>query len=158
MNSSDLKFNLAGNLPITLLLAVGRQNELKYFYLTAAALADKIVALIFLYTQKPKVGFPVLACDEDCRRVVTSWHGPQVLADLTRWFLKSLSVQSCWEQGRKLGLNPSLAESCGTVISPLQLFFFCLAILCPITRKPWPFPKWASQYYHSSVSRPLQGW
>lgn len=72
MNSSDLKFNLAGNLPITLLLAVGRQNELKYFYLTAAALADKIVALIFLYTQKPKVGFPVLACDEDCRHVVTS--------------------------------------------------------------------------------------
>lgn len=72
MNSSDLKFNLAGNLPITLLLAVGRQNELKYFYLTATALADKIVALIFLYTQKPKVEFPVLVCDEDCRRVVTS--------------------------------------------------------------------------------------
>lgn len=70
MNNSDLKFNLVGNLPIIPLLAVQNQNELKYFYLTATALANKIVALIFLYAQKPEVGFPVLACDGDCRHVV----------------------------------------------------------------------------------------
>lgn len=63
INNSE--FNLAGNLSITLLLAVGKQNELKYLYLTATALTNKIVALFFLYTQKHKVGFPVLACDED---------------------------------------------------------------------------------------------
>lgn len=56
-NNSDLKFNLAGNLPITLLLAVGKQNYLKYFYLTATVLANKIVALVFLCTQNPTGGF-----------------------------------------------------------------------------------------------------
>lgn len=65
INNPGLKFNLAGNLLITLLLAFGKQNELKYFYLTARALANRIVALISLYTQKHKVGFPVLACDQD---------------------------------------------------------------------------------------------
>jgi len=48
---------LAGNLPVTLLLAIGKQNQLKYFYLTATALANKIIALIFSLYTKTQGGF-----------------------------------------------------------------------------------------------------
>lgn len=65
LNNSELKFSLAGNLLVTLLLAVGKQKQLKYFYLTAPALANKIITLILFCTQKHNVGFAVLACDED---------------------------------------------------------------------------------------------
>lgn len=148
INKSDLKFNLAGNLLTTLLLAVGKQNKLKYFYLTATALANKIVALIFLYTQKHKVGFPVLACDED-KPLDKLWlvdMDPKsyLISRAGFWSLFLFRVSE--NKARNLGLNPSPAEGRGAVISPLPFFFFffCRAILCPITRKPQPFPKWAS--------------
>lgn len=148
INKSDLKFNLAGNLLITLLLAVGKQNKLKYFYLTATALANKIVALIFLYTQKHKVGFPVLACDED-KPLDMLWlvdMDPKscLISHAGFWSLFLFRVSE--NKARNLGLNPSSPEGRGAVISPLPFFFFffCRAILCPITRKPQPFPKWAS--------------
>lgn len=158
INNPGLKFNLAGNLLITLLLAFGKQNELKYFYLTARALANRIVALISLYTQKHKVGFPVLACDQD-KPLDMLWlvdmdPKSHLISHAVFWNLFLFRISE--NEARNLGLNSSPAESCGAVISPLPSF--CLVILCPITRKPQPFPKWASQYYHSSVSRLLQGW
>lgn len=108
---------------------MGKQNELKYFYLTATALANKIVALIFLYTQKPKVGFAVLTCDEGCRHVVTGWHGPQSYLISHTGFSNPFLFRIGENKARKLGLNFSLVEGCGAEIAPLQFFFFFFFVL-----------------------------
>lgn len=135
INKSDLKFNLAGNLLITLLLAVGKQNKLKYFYLTATALANKIVALIFLYTQKHKVGFPVLACDED-KPLDMLWlvdMDPKscLISHAGFWSLFLFRVSE--NKARNLGLNPSSPEGRGAVISPLPFFFFSVVRFCVLS-------------------------
>lgn len=113
------------------MLAVGKQNALKYFYLTATALANKIVALIFLYTQKHKVGFLVLACDED-KSLDMLWLvdvDPKSYLMSHAGFWNPFLFRVGENKARNTGVNPSPAEGRGAVISPLPFFFvlrFCV--------------------------------
>lgn len=86
-------------------------------------LGNEIVALVFFCVHKsPRVGFPVLACDEDMLWLVDMDPKSYLISHAGFWNLFLFRISE--NKAKKLGLNLSLVEGCGSVISPLQVWFY----------------------------------
>lgn len=97
----------------------------------ATALTNRIIALFFLYAQKHKVGFPMLACDED-KPLDVLWlvdmHPKSYLishAGFWNVFLFRVSENKV----RDLGLSPALKRAVVLCFHPFLFFFLQFCIL-----------------------------